>query len=631
MIVNTDTAEEILKLLGPNPAVEDLVAYTDEKFGLTNPGAITGLNAPTEYVVTLEDYDCQDNFYDEMESLGSRGFAPSRKVECLFREPTCRSTKYSLTPSEAAKLLEDPRVMAVELSDAIRGVKQKPLGYEFSNGWDKSGTNASNMKNWALLRCWLRQQIPNWGSNGTANQTGAVTTTSSGANVDCVVFDGNVLPAHPEYAVNSDGTGGSRVNQINWWAYNPQVTGQPAGTYNYSAGTAGNNGHGMHVAGIMAGNTCGWAQNANIYNISPYGEQTNGSTTPDLLQLVNYIRYWHNSVKTVNPKTGRKNPTVVNMSFGNLGNYFPRVPNGNIVFDQIYYGPTNTTQNYPASPPAGQTAQQNSYNGNWAPQAFYNGGVQLFKDYMDLYGIILCFFTFQNAAAEAAIMDGANEGIIWCAAAGNNYNEAGFLNNNLRFNSFIRNGPGNPIFHNRMPAPANASFGTAGTANYRSISNVGNIGTLTNEQLSITSQAGSKITMWAPGENIMSSYNSAGVPDPRNPAFFLAKLTGTSMASPQVAGIMSCIVEQYPNTRQAQVEQYLNAFCQQGIVPDLGIPLPPGPVSYYGLREAPNFFLNYYVDRPIDGNTWPQKRAWLRPTSGAVYPRVSEQYRNIQF
>jgi hypothetical protein len=631
MVANSDKAEEILKLLGPNPKVEDLVAYTQETIGLDQLPNIADSNTKTEYMVTLHSYDDQDNFYDEMESLGSRGYAPSRKVNCLSREPTCRSTKYALTPNEAIQLLNDPRVQAVELSEEVRGIRARPLNYEFSNGWDKSGTNASNMKNWALLRCWLRAQIPGWGSNGTANQTAEITTTSAGTNVDCVVFDGNILPDHPEYARNADGSGGSRVIQFNWWSLNPQVTGQPAGTYNYSAGSAGNNGHGMHVAGIMAGNSCGWARASNIYNISPYGEQTNGSSTPNLLQLVNYIRYWHNNIKTVNPATGRKNPTVVNMSFGNFGNYFPRVPNGALVIDGIFYGPTSTFVGYPASPPAGQTAQQNTYNGNWAPQQFYNGGVQLFKDYMDLYGIILYFYTLQNAAGEAAIMDGVNEGIIWAAAAGNQYNEAGFLNNNLRYNSYIRNGVANPLFHNRMPAPANASTGTAGTAGYKSISNIGNIGSETNEQLSITSSAGSKVTMWAPGENIMSSYNSAGVPDPRNPAYFIAKLTGTSMASPQVSGILACLAEQYPNKNQAELESYLVRFCQQGIIPDLGIPLPPGPVSYYGLREAPNYFLNYYIDRPINGNTWPQKRSWLRPASGVTYPRTLGQYRNIQF
>ena len=38
-------------------------------------------------------------------------------------------------------------------------------------------------------------------------------------DVDAVIVDGHVNPDHPEFAVNVDGTGGSRVNQFNWFQY----------------------------------------------------------------------------------------------------------------------------------------------------------------------------------------------------------------------------------------------------------------------------------------------------------------------------------------------------------------------------------------------------------------------------
>lgn len=620
-----DDNEFVLSALGSTPSASDLKAFAEQHLNLVNLSPVD----PTkeyEYVVTLNSYDEQDDFYNEMEGTGGRGFVPERRIQCLDRMPLCRSTCYSMTPVEAAFLENDSRVIAVELSAKEVGVKPRPLNYQFSSFWDKSSALSDQMKNWALYRCWLRQQVSGWGSNGTANQSGGLTTTSTGLNVDCVVFDGNILPGHPEYAKNSNGSGGSRVNQINWWAYNPSVTGNPAGTYNYSAGTAGDNGHGMHVAGIMAGNTQGWARNSNIYNISPYGEQTNGYVTPSLTQLVNYIRYWHNNVKTINPATGRKNPTVVNMSFGTLFSNFA-ASSGTPVIDQLFY--RGVTQNYPASPPAGQTSLQATYNGNWTVTRWYNAGVQMFKAYIDLYGIILWYGTFQDTAAQQAILDGADEGIIWVSAAGNNFNEAFYQSNHPNYNNYVRNGPGNPIYHNRASAPQNAQSGTPGTANYKEIAVIGNIGTLTNEQLSETSCAGNKVTAWAPGENIMSAYNSPGVSDPRNPSYYLNKLSGTSMASPQVAGIVACVAENYPNMTQKQSISYIANFVQRNIVPDLGIPLPPGPVSYYGLRSAPNYFLNYYNDRPITGNAWPQKRFWLRPSSGAVYPRPNLQYRPI--
>jgi subtilisin family serine protease len=327
------------------------------------------------------------------------------------------------------------------------------------------------------------------------------------------------------------------------------------------------------------------------------------------------------------------------MSFGLIANTFPRNPsNGSIQSNQLFYNPTNTTQNYPATAPAGQTSLQAAYNGNWIPQQWYNAGVQLYKDYIDIYGVILFFYTNQDAAAEAAILDGAKEGIIWCAAAGNQYNEAGMVNNSDRYNNYLNLifatigtfALYTPKYHNRLPAPAHANRGIFGAANYESIAVVGNIGSLPVEQLDDTSSAGSAVNVFAPGSNIMSSYNAAGVADPRNPAYFLAKLGGTSMASPQVSGYFATVAENYPNLTQNQALQYLAAYQQTGAITDNSIPLPPGPVSYRGLREAGNNYLRYVPTRPITGNAWPPQKMWLRPTSGSTYPRTNQQYRPVQ-
>ena len=94
-----------------------------------------------------------------------------------------------------------------------------------------------------------------------------INVTASGKNVDVVVVDGHMDPGHPEFAVNVDSTGGSRVIQYNWFSLNPQVTGAGTSTYVYTPyvdptypDTDGdgypdrtiNNDHGTHVAGITA-------------------------------------------------------------------------------------------------------------------------------------------------------------------------------------------------------------------------------------------------------------------------------------------------------------------------------------------------------------------------------------------
>jgi hypothetical protein len=637
--ITSDASARVLQELGENPDPVALLSHARQYLGYQEQ-TLLDIEERVRYVVTLHDIDTQDNFYDEMESQGSRGYAPDRVVECDERMPTLRSTTYLLSTIEAARLELDPRVMAVEAHPEVSGLKPRPLGYEYSANWDKSGDVRSEMKNWGLLRAANRAQISGWGSNGTANQAAEIVTTSSGKNIDVVVFDGNILPGHPEYAVNADGSGGSRVNQINWWAYNPQVTGQAAGIYNYSAGSAGNNGHGIHVAGTMAGNTQGWASDSTIYNISPYGEQTNGTSTPTLAQLVAYIRYWHNSVKGINPATGRKNPTVVNMSFGVNSNYFVG-PTLNASFPNvrdINYRGTATT--YPATAPAGQTALQATYNGKWSPQTFLNAGYNLYPEYYDLYGIALIFSTGQDTAADQAIVDSmnANEGIIWCAAAGNNWDLAGVNSDSLDYNNtnnFLAGVLANvvPIYQTkypyRLPSPAHAATGTPNTNAWKKVMVTANIGTLTNEAVDGTSSVGSACDICSPGTQIMSAYNS-GVSDPRNAAYFLNKLTGTSMASPQTAGLIACMMEQYPNSTQMEARTYIKNFANNGVMFDSNIQCPPNnPVL--SLRGAPNQVATYYPDRPPTGNPWPQARSWLRPTSGSVYPRPTIQRRNVQF
>ena len=637
--ITSDAEHQLLQTLGENPHPNLIGEYARQYLNVVTTD-VMDIEDRVRYVVTLQNLDEQDNFYDEMESQGTRGYAPERVVECDERMPTLRSTTYLLSTIEAARLELDPRVMAVEAHPEVSGIKPRPLGYEYSAAWDKSSVVASDMKNWGLLRSTNRAQIPGWGSNGTANQAAQIVTTSTGKNVDVVIFDGNMLAAHPEYAVNADGTGGSRVNQINWWAYNPQVTGQAAGTYNYSAGTAGNNGHGMHVGGIMAGNTQGWSRDSTIYNISPYGEQTNGVTTPTLAQLVAYIRYWHNSVKGINPATGRKNPTVVNMSFGLGANYFVG-PFGNgtafpNVRDLNYRG---TASSYPASAPPGQTGIQATYNGNWSPQTFLNAGINLYYEYYNLYQIGLIFSAGQDTAGNQAIVDSmnANEGIIWCAAAGNDYDKSGVNSNNTDYNNTNNRLIGVfagvvPIYTNyfpyRLASPAFAATGTPNANDWKKVIVTANVGVVDDEGLSISSTVGDACDVCSPGTNIMSPYTSAGVADPRNAAYYLDKLTGTSMASPQTAGLIACMMEQYPNATQMEARTYIKNFANNGVMYDANIQCPPNN-PLYSLRGAPNQLATYYPDRPPTGNPWPQSRFWLRPTSGSVYPRPTIQRRNV--
>lgn len=265
-----------------------------------------------EYIVTLHNREDLDSLYDDLES--DQKFPPGtdikRSVKCLHRRPTSRNTHYFLTEWEAEELKRDPRVRTVSIHPRELGIKAGESAVsQSSNNWNKSSSTANSHKNFALLRCTEGVQRAGWGSDGTTNQTGTITLSQTGKNVDVVIVDGDgLITSHPEFSVNANGTGGARAQYYNWFQHNPVVTGDASGTY-VNAGVAGSY-HAVHVMGTAGGNTQGWARDANLYNIF-YDAGNPG----DFSYVYDYVREFHRN-KSVNPSTGRKNPTICNNSWG---------------------------------------------------------------------------------------------------------------------------------------------------------------------------------------------------------------------------------------------------------------------------------------------------------------------------
>ena len=265
-----------------------------------------------EYIVTLKNKNDLDSFYSEMENQGKVSSAvPEREVFCIDRRPSSRNTHYILTKWEAEELKKDLRVKEVSLHPRYLGIKaglHSATTTQTSSNWNKSGSTSNTMLNWGLLRCSEGADRSGWGSNGTANQTATVKLTSTGKNVDVVIIDDDgLVDNHPEYAVNADGTGGSRYSEYNWFQHNPAVKGTAVGNYVYGTGA-----HSTHVAGTVAGTTQGWARDANIYNVYYLAGDNSDYNFP---YVMDYVREFHRT-KSVNPSTGRKNPTITNNSWG---------------------------------------------------------------------------------------------------------------------------------------------------------------------------------------------------------------------------------------------------------------------------------------------------------------------------
>lgn len=547
-----------------------------------------------EYLVTLYNIEDSEDFYNDMETPGGTLYIPNRAVDLVARRSISRTTHYLLTAEEADLLKQDPRVMDVRLNDEDLGIKILPLGgfdanlRQTSSAWDTSNTVSAEMLNWGLVRCTrprsnVTLQWDVWGyladralyANAeigfryfaidnrnyyTKNATGdswtdegdwdtsyaswgnyfntgvwptATTATVDlnfyGANVDVVIVDGGNIPVdHPEFAVNPDGTGGSRCVQYNWYQHNPVVKGTAVGNYAYGVSYSS---HATHVTGTVAGITQGWAKRANIYNIS-FNEGA---------YVIDYIREFHKS-KPINPATGVKNPTIVNNSWGKFHGKFTK--------DKI-------------------TSVR--YRGNVYSSPFTDK--QLFD-----YGLLQSAFTdnignFEDTALDQDLIDANSEGIIFVGAAGNSkflidrqdgpdWNNYAVISANLLHEGHVS---ANTYYYNRGQVPGNySSF-------YKLC--VGMLGDFPWDSKAALSNCGPGVDLYAPGYNIMSAYLNEvninpAVPDSRNGSYYLQKNQGTSMASPQIAGIIACLAERYPHWTQKEFKDYLFQYAEYGTIKD---------------------------------------------------------------
>lgn len=548
-----------------------------------------------EYIVTLHNHDDLDDFYTDMETLRPTMYncMPERAMECALRRPVSRNTHYFLTQEEADQIKADPRVLEIDLVPSELGLVPTPFYTQTSANWDKSAVDYVNShRNWALYRCTLNQQLNNWGSNNTPNQSGTVNITASGKHVDVVIGDGHVDPAHPEFAVNPDGTGGSRVVQYNWFDLNPTVLGTMGGTYDYSlyvdptypdndgdgiSDRTADNDHGCHVAGTSCGNSQGWARDANIYNISPYGTNQNNVATTSFFD---YIRVFH-TTKPINPLTGRRNPTVSNHSWG-----YSRISTLSSLSRIAYQG---TIYNGPFT-----VDQARSYG----VMAFNNGSADYF------------YVSSRVASVDADIADCIAAGVVLVGAAGNNYSRGTDSTSDVNWNNYAYD---STYVTNRYYARG----GTPGTA----MITVGSLGSESAEYKSTFSNCGPQVDIYAPGQNIMSSVNSnsrGGTYDYRDASRYVTKYSGTSMASPQVTGVIACLLEIYPNMSPADVLAYIQKYANMNQMTDSA----NWPDDDLDLQGSINRILHYNRERPTDGNVFPKLNTTARPTAGQVFPRT---------
>ena len=557
-----------------------------------------------EYVVTCKTHEDLQSLYDDMETPGGSLHIPDRAVELLQRRNISRNTHYLLTEAEANEISQDSRVIACELNPLDQGIEFLPHWTQ-TGDFDKTTSNLDNDdKNWGLYRLIKGDSVSNWGTDGTTEISNQfINTTSSGRNVDVVIADDHINPNHPEFAVNPDGTGGSRVNQFNWYQYSSALgyIGTPA-TYTYNF--TGN--HGTHVAGTACGNTQGWARDANIYNINFLSSGSGYGGNSWAQYLWDYVRYFHKN-KPINSSTGRRNPTIMNNSWGS----------SITIYLSDFGSVSGIAHNCNSVTYRGSTTDMSSMNNTQKKTTLESNGCPV------PFNTSLRRAPNRNAAIDADIQDAINDGVIVIAAAGNSYWN-GELSSGQDYNnyvSFTYNSFNYIHYHSRGSSPAGAD----------NVISVGNIGTKVNEYKDDSSDWGERVDIFAPGTQIISAvYDQSSaltegygplVADSRDNSHYLGSVTGTSMASPQVCGILACLAEQEPNLTQAEARQHLI----ENSLPEIGSQGLPEQSPYEGLGDSNNRYAFIPKKRPDTGMASPAQLHKNRNTSTIKYPRVRYQ------
>ena len=543
---------------------------------------------------------------------------PDRQVTCTDSKnhsPT-RGT-YELTEDEVAEIAAHPHVKWIELSPTdnpeaypdpspitkrFRGNVKIYRDLNFNAPPATNPTSAEDRRtNWAVKRVGITTNGDSW-PNVTGNPAvinDDVSYSLTGKNVDIVIHDSGVLQYHPEFMVN----GQSRVNDIvldgpyhidpdyfttnnfiytkpdgrtgittasaeGWWenASNRSAAFQSEGTVSipaaYTAANAlgdnldGSNGmisgHGTACAGLAAGKYMGLAFEANIWNMPAISDNVNMGieASYDLMKI------WHRN-KPINTTTGRKNPTVINGSWGYQAAFASN--------DSVSYRFRGTT---------------GSFTGNAAAVA---DSITALKEGIDGTSYSGTYRSWSTSSRSNSTDTAANEmmdtGVIYIAAAGNDNLYLGIGSTDphrLNYMSDIYFGTTDPrpdfpagtvpCSHRDWMNPQGIGFNSTTDPEFHPVICVGAMDEFINadysERKASYSNNGPGIDVWAPadetlapGTNGVTGYADYERYDDNR--FYDTAFNGTSAAAPVVTGLIALYLESNPTATSRQVKEWL--------------------------------------------------------------------------
>ena len=327
--------------------------------------------------------------------------------------------------------------------------------------------------------------------------------------------------------------------------------------------------------------------------------------------------------KPVNPATGRKNPTIINNSWS------------------ITYRISRVTGATSAS--AGKNVERvywrgTTYDGPFTSEEFETFGIMDSTDYGGGFGEGYVDVAAQSITTIIAFQEMTAAGVISVGSAGNEKTKICKTSADVDWNNTYYGYTFNPIYDGYISFSAAYHRGNSVVAtpigDYPNVSNfspkspicVGATNSAVVDAKRAFSNCGPRVDIFAPGTNIQSARHleeyGATVPDPRNTNYYFSKQNGTSMAGPQVCGILACVLELYPRKGPEGMRSYLEAHSKQNQLLDTG----GGYTDENSLQGAQNLYLFHKPEKESEGVLVPRVSEWFRPSEGQVWPRKRYLY-----